>query len=197
MRIWDAHDTTYRCVEANCSICLGDYEIGDEIVQSAAEREEEYCIHVFHSDCMLQWLAKGKKRCPICRHWFVPSIRIKEQMKEAHVVMRPNSLHHLYDATSREPLASLDSSSSSRSSSSSANDSNPTRTSQGGIIDHDDHDQEGAQQLQRGDDTNGFSALNDAANANQPEVENENDVELGLPGERIEVPGWGATDISV
>ena len=81
MKLWNCHDMTYRCLEANCSICLLDYQINDSIVQSAANEEAEYCRHVFHYDCMLLWLVQGKKRCPICRHWFVPAIRIKDQQK--------------------------------------------------------------------------------------------------------------------
>ena len=186
MKLWDAHDTTYRCVEANCSICLGDYEVGDEIVQSAAEHDEEYCIHVFHSECMLQWLAKGKKRCPICRHWFVPSLRIKQQMKQAHVVTRPSSMHHLYDATSRQELASIHDGN--------ATDSDLSGSSQGDI-EHGGHGQVVEAQLQRNDSRDG-SHNDDAHNANQqPGVEN--DVEMGLPGEPIEVPGWRASEISV
>lgn len=106
MTIWDSHDTTYRKVEANCSICILDYEEGDTIVQSGADEEEEYCIHVFHKECMLQWLSHGRKRCPICRRWFVPAVRIKEQMKQAHVVTR-GSLHHLYDSRTMEDVVSL------------------------------------------------------------------------------------------
>ena len=184
MKLWDAHDKTYRCVEANCSICLGDYEVGDEIVQSAAEHDNEYCIHVFHSECMLQWLAKGKKRCPICRHWFVPSLRIKQQMKEAHVVTRPSSMHHLYDATSRQELASIHDDN--------ATDSDLSRSSQGDI-EHGGHGQLGAQ-LERINSHD--SSNNDNENA-RPQRGIENDVELGLPGEPIEVPGWGASEISI
>jgi hypothetical protein len=106
MTIWDAHDTTFRKVEANCSICILDYEEGDTIVRSGADEEEEYCIHVFHMECMLQWLSHGRKRCPICRRWFVPAIRIKEQMKNAHVVTQ-GSLHHLYDSRTMQDVVSL------------------------------------------------------------------------------------------
>ena len=82
MKLWDQHDKAYRLLEANCSICLLDYQINDAIVQSAANEETEYCRHVFHYDCMLLWLVQGKKRCPICRHWFVPAIRIKDQQRQ-------------------------------------------------------------------------------------------------------------------
>jgi hypothetical protein len=30
----------------------------------------------------LAWLVKGKKRCPTCRHWFVPGALIEDQKQE-------------------------------------------------------------------------------------------------------------------
>jgi hypothetical protein len=66
-----------RSVDACCSICFCDYEEGDTVVWSGLE-----CRHAFHDACILPWLSKGKKRCPICRHWFVPGARIEDQKKE-------------------------------------------------------------------------------------------------------------------
>lgn len=66
-----------RTVDASCSICFSDYEGGDKIVWSGLQ-----CRHAFHDACILPWLSKGKKRCPICRHWFVPGARIEDQKKE-------------------------------------------------------------------------------------------------------------------
>lgn len=43
-----------------CSICLGDYKVGDETATS------KKCSHVFHRECLLEWSA-FKKECPICR----------------------------------------------------------------------------------------------------------------------------------
>ena len=70
-------DGNCRSVEAHCSICFSEYEEGDQIVWSNLR-----CRHAFHYDCMMPWLIKGKKRCPICRDWFVPGARIDDQRRE-------------------------------------------------------------------------------------------------------------------
>lgn len=95
------HDTAHRCVrlpvlkedgqnyasvDAHCAICLGEYEAGDQIVWSALE-----CRHAFHSECILPWLAKGKKRCPCCRHWFVPGTKIDDQKAALLAGAEPSS----------------------------------------------------------------------------------------------------------
>ena len=67
-----------RCVDGTCTFCLDEYEVGDQVVWSNLE-----CQHVFHKECLMQWLSKGKKRCPICRHWFVPGSKIDDQ-KQSH-----------------------------------------------------------------------------------------------------------------
>jgi hypothetical protein len=75
----DQQDTDTSCrtvLDAQCAICLGEYEAGDKVVWSALE-----CQHAFHHECILTWLSKGKKKCPICRHWFVPSSLLKNQKK--------------------------------------------------------------------------------------------------------------------
>jgi Ring finger domain len=59
--LWDPHDSIYRQVEANCTICFADYEVGDTLIRSAADDENEHCHHVFHYECMLAWLEKGTK----------------------------------------------------------------------------------------------------------------------------------------
>jgi hypothetical protein len=64
-----------RTVDAHCAICLGEYEAGEKIVWSSLLQ----CQHAFHHECILPWLSKGKKRCPICRHWFVPGTKIDDQ----------------------------------------------------------------------------------------------------------------------
>jgi len=61
-----------RTVNAECTICLMDYESGDKVVWST----RRMCPHAFHAECILVWLSKGKKRCPMCRNFFVPAQRV-------------------------------------------------------------------------------------------------------------------------
>jgi Ring finger domain len=63
-----------RYVEGNCSICLLEFEVGDIFISSTRRA----CIHGFHQDCALTWLSTGKKRCPVCRNYFVPRSRIDD-----------------------------------------------------------------------------------------------------------------------
>lgn len=74
--VYDKQGTNKRSVDAECSICFCEYEKGDKIVWSDLK-----CRHAFHKECILPWLVKGKKRCPVCRHWFVPGAPIANQKK--------------------------------------------------------------------------------------------------------------------
>lgn len=56
-----------REVPAICTICLASYEIDDSVCHSP----NEHCIHVFHTDCAVTWLAKKDQTlCPCCRQEF-------------------------------------------------------------------------------------------------------------------------------
>lgn len=105
LKLWNFYEGITHEVDAECGICLLPYEEGDRILQSAANEEAEVCPHVYHVDCMMQWLARGRKQCPLCRSWLVPGSAIKNQMKEAHVATRP-SLCHLYDERTMKELLS-------------------------------------------------------------------------------------------
>jgi len=67
-----------RVVDGSCAICICHYQVGDKIVVSPLE--DGQCVHGYHYECMMMWLSKGKKRCPICRHWFVPTEKIADQI---------------------------------------------------------------------------------------------------------------------
>ena len=71
-------DKGQRVVEAHCAICFSNYEPGEKVAWSG----EEHCKHAFHYDCIMPWLSNGKKRCPVCRHWFVPGARIEDQKQD-------------------------------------------------------------------------------------------------------------------
>lgn len=43
-----------------CNICIDTYKEGEEIVYLP-------CEHIFHKDCIYDWLVKEKVNCPICR----------------------------------------------------------------------------------------------------------------------------------
>jgi len=59
-----------------CLICLESLEYGQEISTS----ETENCSHVFHKDCVLEWLLKSDV-CPCCRTQMVDPIKIKRVME--------------------------------------------------------------------------------------------------------------------
>jgi hypothetical protein len=43
-----------------CNICMDEYKIGDNIVKLA-------CNHIFHKDCIKNWLCNERVTCPVCR----------------------------------------------------------------------------------------------------------------------------------
>jgi hypothetical protein len=57
-----SHHSNLNDSSKQCPICLGDFEIGEEICMS----KNIECPHAFHSDCMLEWLMKHDD-CPLCR----------------------------------------------------------------------------------------------------------------------------------
>jgi hypothetical protein len=90
-----------RKVDAECSICIMEYEVGDEVVWST----RRLCPHAFHSDCILLWLSKGKKRCPICRHFFVPGQRVDDKdviVHDENDLDASRGLHNSLEQVTRE-----------------------------------------------------------------------------------------------
>lgn len=56
-----------RQVPTACAICLCSYEVGESVCVSP----NEHCVHVFHSECAITWLAKKTQTlCPCCRQEF-------------------------------------------------------------------------------------------------------------------------------
>ncbi|KAK2765136.1 hypothetical protein FQN54_008835 [Arachnomyces sp. PD_36] len=44
-----------------CLICLSDYEAAEEVRQLAK------CHHIYHRECIDEWLTTGRNSCPVCR----------------------------------------------------------------------------------------------------------------------------------
>ena len=43
-----------------CSVCHGGFEAGEKVVELA-------CCHGYHKACLLPWLERGRRTCPVCR----------------------------------------------------------------------------------------------------------------------------------
>lgn len=73
-----------RLVPNVCSICLCNYEVGNDIVWSS----NEFCEHVFHKMCIEQWLMKQREGplCPCCRRDFVIDPFDLEDEEEIQIV---------------------------------------------------------------------------------------------------------------
>ncbi|KAL3938401.1 MAG: hypothetical protein SGBAC_006682 [Bacillariaceae sp.] len=61
--------------DAECCICLDHYEQGEIICASKSEE----CNHVFHKECLMDWMMKNNDRCPLCRVDFM-----KDDADDAH-----------------------------------------------------------------------------------------------------------------
>jgi hypothetical protein len=61
--------STTRLVPCLCVICLGEYEVGEELVWSS----NPLCEHTFHERCIEKWLMnqRGGVLCPCCRRAFI------------------------------------------------------------------------------------------------------------------------------
>lgn len=49
-----------NCGMSSCLICTEDFNNNDEIKKTK-------CNHIFHTNCIKQWLCKESNKCPICR----------------------------------------------------------------------------------------------------------------------------------
>lgn len=48
--------------ETKCCICYCDFEPGDKVTQLKCNE-----AHLFHTDCIIEWIGHGENTCPICR----------------------------------------------------------------------------------------------------------------------------------
>jgi hypothetical protein len=65
--------------EKKCPICMEEYKIGDEICFSRNKK----CPHVFHAECMRNWLMKSND-CPLCRLDYLQVTSDVEAAAETH-----------------------------------------------------------------------------------------------------------------
>lgn len=57
--------------EISCTICLSDYQHGDRIQRNALNEESRVCDHIFHPECITEWIEKSNSsECPCCRSPF-------------------------------------------------------------------------------------------------------------------------------
>lgn len=47
--------------DARCLVCLSDFEMNE------SARRLVHCGHLFHQECIDQWLTTGRNSCPLCR----------------------------------------------------------------------------------------------------------------------------------
>ncbi|PGG98673.1 hypothetical protein GX51_06679 [Blastomyces parvus] len=62
--IAESADTTHKIPIAEserCLICLSDYEAAEEV------RQLTTCQHIYHRECIDEWLTTGRNSCPLCR----------------------------------------------------------------------------------------------------------------------------------
>jgi hypothetical protein len=52
---------------AGCAICLSHFEP----LQLVCESNNSSCQHVFHEDCLVDWLMKYHENCPMCREVYL------------------------------------------------------------------------------------------------------------------------------
>lgn len=62
-----------------CAVCLGTYEVGEDVVWS------DNCLHAFHEECVTAWLIKMQEGnpCPCCRSVFVDVDAVKPKTEKS------------------------------------------------------------------------------------------------------------------
>jgi hypothetical protein len=54
------NDNKDQYTNKECNICMEEYKLNDHIVKLA-------CNHIFHKDCIKNWLCNERVTCPVCR----------------------------------------------------------------------------------------------------------------------------------
>ncbi|USW54775.1 Putative Zinc finger, RING-type [Septoria linicola] len=62
--------------DQRCLVCLCDFEIKD------VARKLVKCNHLFHKECIDQWLTTGRNSCPLCRETGVDAVKSEEENEE-------------------------------------------------------------------------------------------------------------------
>ncbi|XP_050227419.1 probable E3 ubiquitin-protein ligase RHA4A isoform X2 [Mercurialis annua] len=69
-------DEELRTRESQCCVCLGEFEIKEELVQIPN------CKHVFHIECINHWL-HSNTTCPLCRSFVkIPTSKLDHQSSD-------------------------------------------------------------------------------------------------------------------
>jgi len=74
-------DETAVLPEEECSICLSEFFVGEEIMRV---KSGQTCTHKFHKSCLLSWL-DSHNFCPLCRFEMVNESELEEAMKETGI----------------------------------------------------------------------------------------------------------------
>ena len=75
---WDCRRSSTGEENAVCSICLLPFEEGCKVTTST---DAVHCHHMFHSDCIMEWLSKND-HCPYCRSEMMSSEELFHAAKE-------------------------------------------------------------------------------------------------------------------
>jgi hypothetical protein len=92
-----------RLAQNICTICLCNYEVGSDIVWLS----NELCDHVFHEQCIEQWLMKQREGplCPCCRRDFILDpydLEEEEEEADSHLLLSSSSLVPMEESSTGE-----------------------------------------------------------------------------------------------